>query len=246
MIFKVLNILKEFRELATIDDEFAFLVQRHGGIAEVHTGFEGMGDAGLSAHHDAVVDGDVSGHAGLASEDAVFADLCGTRDADLRRHTGPLAHHHVVCDLDEIVDLHIVLDFGRAHRSAVDAGIRANFHIVADNHIADLRNLEILTVLGSEAETVGTDDGTCVQDAVVADFTTGIDFDTGVERGAVSDLDIVTEAHLRIDAGAIAHHDVFANADELANIDILPILAEEAMQALSEMPTFWFCIIVSW
>ena len=49
---------------------------------------------------------------------------------------------HVVGDLHEVVELHAVLDHGVVDRAAVDRGVRADLHVVADHDAADLRDLD--------------------------------------------------------------------------------------------------------
>ena len=49
-----------------------------------------------------------------------------------------------------VVELHTVADVRGAQRRAVDARIRADLHVVADLHIADLRKLQILAALVHE------------------------------------------------------------------------------------------------
>src|SRR5256885_13879097 len=65
-----------------------------------------------------------------------------------------LADVHVVTDLDQVVELDPVLDHRVVQRSAVYAGIGADFHIVADPHATELLDLHPCSVLGSKPEAV--------------------------------------------------------------------------------------------
>ena len=48
--------------------------------------------------------------------------------------------HHVVRDLDQVVDLHALLDPGAAKARAIDRGAGADLHVVVDLHDPDLRD----------------------------------------------------------------------------------------------------------
>ena len=88
-----------------------------------------------------VCDVEMTGDAHLAGDDAVLADLGGTGDAHLSRHHGIVPYFHVVRDLAEIVNFYPVSDDGRFHLRAVDGRTGSDFHIVADDHVADVFDL---------------------------------------------------------------------------------------------------------
>ena len=47
-------------------------------------------------------------------------------------------------------------------------GVRADLHVVADAHAADLRHLDPASAIGREAEAVGTDHRTRMHNAALA------------------------------------------------------------------------------
>ena len=64
---------------------------------------------------------------------------------------------HVVADLDLIVELHAILDDGVADRAAIDGRVGADFHIRADLHAAQLRDLDPCAAFGGKAKAVAAE-----------------------------------------------------------------------------------------
>ena len=69
-----------------------------------------------------------------------------------------LADGDIVRDLDEVIDLRAFADNGRPERAAVNRDIRAQFHVIADDHIADLWHLAMDAVIEHVAEAIRAND----------------------------------------------------------------------------------------
>src|SRR6185503_6538318 len=108
---------------------------------------------------DAVGDLDVAVDHGGAADQAMRADVGAAGDADAARDRAVRADAHVVPDLDLVVELDALLDHRVVERAAVDGGVGADLHVVADAHAADLRDLHPSPRLGRDAEAVGADHG---------------------------------------------------------------------------------------
>src|SRR5256885_1083930 len=93
-------------------------------------------------------------HDGAASHGAMRANARAAGHPHATGHGRMLADVHVVTDLDQVVELDPVLDHRVVQRSAVYAGIGADFHIVADPHATELLDLHPCSVLGSKPEAV--------------------------------------------------------------------------------------------
>ena len=81
-------------------------------------------------------------HDGAAADGAMRADDRAAGDADATRHGRMPADAHVVADLDQVVELDAVLDHRVVERAAVDAGVGADLHVVADAHGTELLDLD--------------------------------------------------------------------------------------------------------
>src|SRR6267142_5717015 len=110
-----------------------------------------MGDRRIAGDDYVVGDGEVAGEASAAADHAALADrgAAGHADAGGERTVG--ANAHVVSDLDEVVELHTLLDHGVVDGAAIDGGVGADLDIRSDAHRAQLWHLEPGAALGREA-----------------------------------------------------------------------------------------------
>ena len=127
-----------------------------------------------------------------------------------------LAHGHVVRDLDEVIDLGAFADDGRPERAAVNRHIRAQLHVVADDHIADLGHLAMDAVIEHVAEAIRADDGAGVDAHAVADLGAGIERDVGEE------VDVLAEQAVGADVVEALQHRARADPHLLAQDAIRP------------------------
>src|SRR5258706_2706229 len=118
---------------------------------------------------------------------ATLADDATAGDSNATRNRGVRADPAVVADLDLVVDLDAVLDYGVVHGAAVDRRVRADLDIVADAYAADLRDLHPLPPFLREAEAVGADHRSRVQDGARSDPATRIDDHRWIQAGGGAD-----------------------------------------------------------
>src|SRR6516225_8332471 len=91
----------------------------------------------------ALADGHVSGYANACAQDDEVLQRGAPGNSGLsNQHTVP-SNHHIVANLNEIVDLGTFADHGVADRPAVDGGTGADLDVVLNNHAPDLRNLQV-------------------------------------------------------------------------------------------------------
>ena len=124
--------------------------------------------------------------------------------------------HHVVRDLDEIVDLAALADDRIAQCAAVDGAIGPDLHVVLDDHTADLWHLAVAVGAHDIAESVLPDGAAGVNDHPIADQGMH-DCHIGPDRAVAPD------AHVRPDGGTRADHcsrpDLGARTDDHTGID---------------------------
>src|SRR5881397_2379641 len=131
-----------------------------------------------------------------------------------RRHTRWLNVTGVqTCALPiyEVVDLRAAADDRRTERAAVDARVGADFNVVLQNDVADLRDLEVLALVEDVSEAVRADDRTGMNADPRADLR------AGAERHAREQADVL--AHLAIGPDVIAGFEQAARADLRALVD---------------------------
>src|SRR5580658_10288731 len=116
-----------------------------------------------------------------------------------------LAEIAVVRDMTDVVELRPGPDAGRGERGAIDRAVAANLHLIADLHIAELRDLVRLSrAVLDVAETVGADGGMWMDLARVADLARRTDEDVGVQDRAGTDTHVVLDHHVRANQAAVA------------------------------------------
>ena len=86
-----------------------------------------------------------------------------------------------MADLNEVIDLRSCSDAGLANGGAVDAGVGLNFNGILENRLSRLNDLVPSPVgLAGEAETVGSDDGSILENDIVTQPTVFTDNRVGV------------------------------------------------------------------
>ena len=161
----------------------------------------------------------MAGNAGLAADRTVRTHLGRSGDAAQGRHHGIVPHFDIVGHLAEVVDLDALAHDGRAHCGAVDRRVGADLHIVFEHHVAQLGNLAIAAVfLRSEAEAVGADHHSGVQDASVPDHA------------------VVADAHARIEDTVLPYFHAGAQIDLRVDICTLPYLCGKGDGATQGKP----------
>ena len=174
----------------------------------------GCGDLGAHA------DPHMALHGNLAADSDVILDGRGTGNADLGDDDAMPPDHHVVGDLDQVIDLRPLADHRIPARAAVDGGVGADLHVVLDDHSPDLRHLQMPLRSHGEAEAVLADAHTGMEDDPIADEGVG-NGHVGGNRAVPTDLHLRTDHGMGPDQGAGS--DFRMRADDGARIDPDPV-----------------------
>src|ERR1041384_7626960 len=153
--FQLAHDLREPVQRRLRPHEFLVIARRH---ARHHHAVGQIADhAALHRHLHAAADGDVIRDPDLAAQKHFVTHVRAARDARHRRDEAALADVHVVGDLDQVVDLGAGADHRVVHAAAVDGGVGADLHVVADEAATHLGNLAVRTPVAARhvAETVG-------------------------------------------------------------------------------------------
>src|SRR5262245_30455531 len=135
---------------------------------------------------------DMTDRAGLPAHHDEIAQLRRTGNADLTDQHAMPADDHVVPDLDEIINFRALADDGILKSSSVHAAVGTDFHVVLDDHPADLGHLQVASSAHGEAEPVLADPHARVQDDPVADQGMH-DRRAGADIAAAADGDAVAD-----------------------------------------------------
>ena len=149
-------------------------------------------DPRLGPDGHAVADSKMSGESGLARDGHVVSDLGAAGDAHLRHHDAVLADRHVVSDLNEVIHLGSAAEDRGTQRGAVDGHAGADLHIVMQDHLSDLRNLAVLSLVEHIPEAVRTDDRPGVDSDAASEHGAGIDRDVGKQPASLSNDTVVS------------------------------------------------------
>ena len=169
------------------------------------------GGAGLSGQRHMMPHGHAPGNPGLGSDQTVFADYI------------------VMGNMHKIIDFGAPLHDGAPSGRPVDRGIGADFHIVLNNDIADLRHLQVFAVNGDKTEAVATQHGAALDDhpvaqngpfpqryirmnhAVFPDHGAVADIGVRIDDGAVANRDAITDEYLGHNSGRIRQRQISAD-----------------------------------
>ena len=113
-------------------------------------------------------------------------------------------------DLHEVVDLGPAPDDRGIHCRAIDRHVRADLHVVLDDHIANLWNLQPLRAVLHITEAVAADHRAGVNADAVADADVVVDGDIRVEQAIVAKAAAFADDAMGFDDRAVADCDVIA------------------------------------
>src|SRR5262245_6421582 len=164
LLLNLFDSCEEFPQTADPSDLLFRFLDRRCGITEPNTARHALGNAALRRDHAAGGDFDVADNTDLTRHGDALAHVRATRNSSLRGDDGIFSDHHVVRNLDEIVDLHAFLYPCAAKARAVDGSVRADLDVVVDLNDAELLNFLLPAIDHFEAETVRANHRAAVND----------------------------------------------------------------------------------
>src|SRR4051794_36470456 len=158
-----------------------------------------------------------------AAYDAVLADDGAARDACAARDDSMRANPDAVAELDLVIQLHTLFNYGVLNSAAVDGGVGSNLHIGPDPHGAHLRHLHPLALLGRKPEPIPADHHARLNDRARSDFHSMTQGHTGNEVHVVLEHNVLfdhapqTNMHTRTNDRAVADDRERANVSRRIN-----------------------------
>src|SRR5262245_53655522 len=98
----------------------------------------------------------------------------------------------VVRNLDEVIDFRAASDDGRTERAAIDGDIRADFDVVINDYISNLRHFLMRALIEDIAEAVRANDTAGMNEHAVSDLRSGVNDDIGEEANLFAEDRIVS------------------------------------------------------
>ena len=117
----------------------------------------------------------------------------------------------VVRELNQVVDFRAAPHAGVAHRAAVNRGVRADFHIIAQRYRARLRNFEPVFAGKRQPEAVRADDAARMDFHALAQRAAVVHGNVRMQKAACTQRAAVFHHRVRQNAAAFAQHRIFAD-----------------------------------
>lgn len=128
-----------------------------------------------------------------------------SRDSGAASHGGMLADSHIVGNLHQVIKLDAVFQHSVLQCAPVNAGVGADFNIIADPHRTELLDLDPSASMRRKAETVSANDRARMNDAALA------------HPAAISHRDTRRQAAVGANHRLLSYHAMLRNARTLAN-----------------------------
>src|SRR6185437_10101570 len=184
-------------------DQLPFLNRRvFGRIAEIDlTAFKRRGHSALGKNDRVISDGQCLADPYLAPKDHTVTDPDGARDTDLRGEKAVFTDDGIMTDMDHIVEPRTFPDDRIASDPPVDRTPRSDLHIVFDDHPSAAGHLLIPdgpVFFGVVIEGIRANDGTRLDDHVVADDAVIQDGHIRMDEAVAADGHVVAYEHIRV------------------------------------------------
>lgn len=154
-------------------------------------------NTGFAANHGFGLDLRFFSDAYLPADYGIIAHAHAAGKTRLGGNHNMLADRTVVCNVNQIVNLCAIADPCHTERSAINARVRADLHVVADFHSAHLREFLIVVARKRETETVCAQNTSGVEDRPCAYADASIDRNVRVQHTVFSNRNTVTDAAAR-------------------------------------------------
>ncbi len=183
-----------------------------------------FGNERLGGYFNVVRNGEMSRYSDCAPNTAAAPDAHAASNPGACGNSSMRSYVHVVGNLDEVVELHTILDDSIVNGPPVYRRIGANLYIVTYYYPAHLGHFDPTSILNRYAESIRADDGSRMQNAAGTDPATLVNRYVGIkpgfvaQRGAVTDaairayyntvgkMHIFTQYHIRPDAHSCSYH----------------------------------------
>ena len=156
-------------------------------------------NAAAACHHIVIADSNMPYRSRLPAKGIVITNGHAARDSHQRNEQVVLTDHIIVAQMHQIIHLGPVADDGTAHRSPVNAGIAADLHIVAQDHVPGLLDLIMFSVIRNKAKAIAADHTSRLEDIPIADDAVFPYDSLGINDAVAADLYVPPDIGMGID-----------------------------------------------
>ena len=121
-------------------------------------------------------------------------------------------------DVHQVVNLRALADDGGPEGAAINGGVRADFHVVVNDDVADLKHLAMAALVEHIAVAVRADDRAGVDGNAMPDLAFGINHHVRKQADIVAQLAVAADMIAAQERGARA--DFYARADHAVRSDM--------------------------
>jgi hypothetical protein len=156
-------------------------------------------DTRSGGNHHVIPDPDMADETRLTTDNDASSQMRAPGDTDLGDDYRIFSDHHIMSDLDAVIDLHPSLDPGPTEGATVNGRICSNFNIIVDLDITDLGDFQIFLPGSGKSETVRPDDGAGMDDNTPAYQAASVKRGVGVKDGSLADDGIPADKDTRVE-----------------------------------------------
>src|SRR5690606_33601269 len=163
-------------------------------------------------------------NADLSAYHTMLADLGRSRNSRLGGNYRVLADLHIMGNLYLIVQLDPFSQNGRAQGRTIYGRPRANIHIIFQDHISRLGHLaESPLLVRRKSKTIGPDDNTAIDNAMVADDGFRVNFDPCKNNYIVPNNHIVPNINVWVNFYVVPYFYIISQIGKSSKIKAFPV-----------------------
>src|SRR5262249_47727018 len=208
---------EEFPQGSNPGDLLFHFVDRTRRITKPDASRHTLGDTALRRDHAAIGNFDVPYDSDLSCHRDTLAYAGASRDAGLRYDHRIFSNHHVVRNLNEIVDLHALLNPGAAKTRAVNGRVRSDLDIVVDLNNPELLNFFVPAIDHLETKTIRADHRAAMNDHPRANLASFPDCHSRINQTRRPNYTFMSDVRPRADDRVVA--DFSAGFDDHIRLD---------------------------
>ena len=167
----------------------------------------------------------MSGKTCLSANHTPSTNLGAACQTYLSTHHCVLSNLTIVSHLNQVIQLHALVNGSLSHGAAVDTCIGTYLNVILDHYDTNLWNLIVSLAIRCKTKTVGAYHATCVYCNIISNFASLVNGYVGVEQAFLAYLHAITNHGVGINLTAVADNSAIANHGKGSDVHILTNLS---------------------